>query len=53
MLQDAVIHIRDVSHPDTASQKKVVLATLRQLDLPAALMDNIIEVCNKIDKLPQ
>ncbi|ELU17319.1 hypothetical protein CAPTEDRAFT_93416, partial [Capitella teleta] len=50
---DTIVHIRDVSHPETVEQKQVVMETLRQLQLPPSLTQNVIEVCNKIDLLPQ
>ncbi|GIY06725.1 putative GTP-binding protein 6 [Caerostris darwini] len=48
---DLVIHVRDISHPDTETQKKTVLQTLQELNLPSKLLDSIIEVRNKIDLL--
>ncbi|XP_015918190.1 putative GTP-binding protein 6 isoform X2 [Parasteatoda tepidariorum] len=48
-LADIVIHVRDISHPDTEAQKETVLKTLEELNLPEKLMNSIIEVRNKID----
>lgn len=48
---DLLVHIRDVSHPDSAAQKIIVLRTLRELHLPPSLLENMIEVCNKTDLL--
>jgi len=42
--------VRDISHPDAIQQKETVLKTLKQLGLSQTLMDNIVEVCNKVDK---
>ncbi|XP_006903055.1 PREDICTED: putative GTP-binding protein 6 [Elephantulus edwardii] len=46
---DVVIHVRDVSHPDTELQKASVLSTLRGLQLPASLLESMVEVHNKVD----
>lgn len=49
---DLLLHIRDITHPDTEEQKKdveeVLLALFETNDLP----DKVIEVWNKIDRLP-
>ncbi|XP_078686670.1 putative GTP-binding protein 6 [Branchiostoma floridae x Branchiostoma belcheri] len=50
-LSDLIVHIRDVSHPDTANQKHNVLEVLNNLQLPQHLLDNMIEANNKIDLL--
>ena len=49
---DVILHIRDISHPDTAAQKEDVLQIIHDLlgkenDTP------ILEVANKIDLLPE
>ncbi|CAH1786079.1 unnamed protein product [Owenia fusiformis] len=46
---DVIIHVRDISHPDTDGQKLNVIQTLESLELPKHLLDNMIEVCNKSD----
>ncbi|XP_056411822.1 putative GTP-binding protein 6 [Hyla sarda] len=46
---DLLIHVRDISHPETENQKKSVLAVLQNLDVPPKLLENMIEVHNKID----
>ncbi|KAK3726981.1 hypothetical protein QZH41_014711, partial [Actinostola sp. cb2023] len=47
---DVVVHVRDVSHPDREVQKDDVISILRQqLKLCPSLLDNIIEVNNKVD----
>ncbi|KAG8181563.1 hypothetical protein JTE90_017313 [Oedothorax gibbosus] len=51
-LADLVIHVRDISHPNTEIQKKTVLKTLQELNLSPKLFNSIIEVRNKIDLLP-
>ena len=50
--QDLVVHVRDVSHPETELQKATVLAALRGLRLPAPLLDSVLEVHNKVDLVP-
>jgi len=48
---DLLLHVRDISHPDTAEQKEDVLQVLRGLLDEQTLANNIIEVWNKTDKL--
>ena len=50
-MQDVLVHIRDISHPDAVAQKANVLQTLQQQNVESKLIDNMIEVCNKVDKL--
>ncbi|XP_077920846.1 putative GTP-binding protein 6 isoform X2 [Halichoerus grypus] len=49
---DLIVHVRDVSHPETELQKASVLSTLRGLHLPAPLLDSVLEVHNKVDLVP-
>lgn len=49
---DLIVHVRDMSHPETELQKASVLSTLRGLRLPAALLDSVLEVHNKVDLVP-
>ncbi|XP_057394918.1 putative GTP-binding protein 6 isoform X1 [Balaenoptera acutorostrata] len=49
---DLVIHVRDVSHPETELQKASVLSALRALQLPRPLLDHMVEVLNKVDLVP-
>lgn len=51
--QDLIIHVRDVSHPDTRYQLQNVVKVLSTLDLPENLVKNVIEIRNKIDLLPK
>jgi len=51
--QDVLVHIRDISHPDATAQKENVLETLRQQKVDTKLLGNMIEVCNKVDKVNQ
>ncbi|XP_014859560.1 PREDICTED: putative GTP-binding protein 6 isoform X1 [Poecilia mexicana] len=48
---DLLVHVRDVSHPETVNQKANVLNVLRNLQIPHRLLDSMIEVHNKIDLL--
>lgn len=48
---DILLHIRDISHPDTLAQKKDVEEVLKSLFRSDSLPENMIEVCNKIDRL--
>lgn len=48
---DILLHIRDISHPDTISQKQDVEDVLKSLFKSSSIPDNLIEVSNKIDKL--
>nr|ANO53997.1 gtbp6 [Eyprepocnemis plorans] len=52
MLADVIVHVRDVSHPDSEAQAANVDETLRSFDLTPELLDNVIVVGNKIDLLP-
>ncbi|XP_047621942.1 putative GTP-binding protein 6 isoform X3 [Phacochoerus africanus] len=49
---DLIVHVRDVSHPETELQKDSVLSALRGLRLPAVLLDHVLEVHNKVDLVP-
>ncbi|XP_037084933.1 putative GTP-binding protein 6, partial [Pollicipes pollicipes] len=46
---DVVLHVVDLAHPDRVAQAAHVLATLRQLGLPPALLDSAVTVGNKAD----
>ncbi|KAJ8253166.1 hypothetical protein GJAV_G00209840 [Gymnothorax javanicus] len=46
---DLIVHVRDVSHPETENQKKNVLSVLNSLQIPERLLSSILEVHNKID----
>lgn len=46
---DVIVHVRDISHPETIPQKESVLAVLNNLEIPRSLLDSIIEVHNKVD----
>ncbi|XP_060089879.1 putative GTP-binding protein 6 [Heteronotia binoei] len=46
---DLIVHVRDISHPETSLQKESVLSVLRNLNIPSQLLESIIEVHNKVD----
>lgn len=47
--QDLLVHVRDISHPETVNQKVNVLNVLKNLQIPDRLVSSMIEVHNKID----
>ncbi|KAK2110600.1 putative GTP-binding protein 6 [Saguinus oedipus] len=49
---DLILHVRDVSHPKLELQKVSVVSTLHGLQLPAPLLDCMLEVHNKVDLVP-
>ena len=44
-----IVHVQDLNHPDAEAQKDDVLSVLKKLNLASHLMENIIEVNNKVD----
>lgn len=46
-----MLFVEDMSHPDRIAQKETVLETLRRLNIRPEVMDSIIFVGNKVDKL--
>ena len=49
---DVIVHVRDISDPDTEAQKRDVLEVMSQLGLDEKIQaDGMIEVQNKIDRL--
>jgi GTP-binding protein HflX len=48
---DLIIHLRDISDPDTAAQAEDVEQILADLGVDASNADRVIEVWNKIDRL--
>lgn len=48
---DLIVHVRDVSHPDTDAQRDDVLKVLADLGLDETLRQSGLEVANKIDRL--
>ncbi|XP_014293442.1 putative GTP-binding protein 6 [Halyomorpha halys] len=49
---DLIVHVQDISHPDHVMQKSHVLKTLESFNLRTGVMQNIISVGNKCDKVP-
>ncbi len=48
---DLIVHVRDIAHPDTESQKKGVDRVLLEMGLADKVENSLIEVLNKIDLL--
>jgi len=48
---DLVLHVRDVSHPDSDAQAADVRAVLSELGLTADAENPFVEVLNKVDRL--
>jgi GTP-binding protein HflX len=49
---DLIVHVRDIAHAETESQKADVLAVLEDLGVPEAKLAAMIEARNKIDLIP-
>ncbi|MCW5751408.1 MAG: GTPase HflX [Alphaproteobacteria bacterium] len=49
---DIVLHVQDISHPDWAAQAADVRDVLSDLGLSEELVHGMIEVLNKVDRLP-
>lgn len=49
---DVILHVRDISSPETEAQRKDVIAILKDLGIDHTEDKRIIEVLNKIDALP-
>ena len=50
-LQDVLVHVIDGSHPQAYAQRTTVIKVLEGLDIKPGLLDNMINVVNKIDKM--
>jgi GTP-binding protein HflX len=48
---DVILHVRDVSHPDSDAQRDDVEAVLTELGLGETVERGLLEVWNKIDRL--
>ena len=48
---DIIVHVRDIAHPDTESQKKDVLRVMDELGIDFADGRAFVEVLNKVDLL--
>ncbi len=51
MEADVVLHVRDVSHPDSEAQRSDVRTILRELDIDPDDDHRLVEVWNKVDLL--
>jgi len=49
---DVILHVRDVTHPETKTQREAVLDILADLGIDDS-DDRLIEVLNKTDQLPE
>jgi GTPase len=49
---DIVVHVRDISHPETEAQREDVHHVLADLGLQRVVDEGLIEVLNKVDLLP-
>ncbi len=50
---DVIVHVRDISHPDSEAQGQDVNTVLDELGIGAERRERIIEVWNKIDLMEQ
>jgi GTP-binding protein HflX len=50
---DLLLHVRDIVHPETESQRKDVMDVLHDLELDEKTRNHMIEVYNKIDLMTQ
>ena len=50
---DLLLHVRDASHPDWMAQRDDVLGVLTELGVPETSLGGMIEVWNKIDRIPK
>lgn len=48
---ELILHVRDISHPDTAAQRQDVHDVLRELGVDPQDTRRVVEVANKIDQL--
>jgi len=48
---DLILHVRDVSHPDSGAQKSDVLDVLSELGIEQDRLEKMVEIRNKIDLL--
>ena len=50
---DLILHVRDISSPDTEAQAQDVEAVLEQIETPQGKVRRVLEVWNKVDLLPE
>jgi GTP-binding protein HflX len=49
-MADMIVHVRDISNPQTEFQKQTVLKVMEEVGLPKSfLKEKMIEVWNKVD----
>lgn len=53
MFADVIVHVTDVSHPNAAVQKQHVENTLKELSSDVDLLDRVIDVSNKVDRVAE
>jgi len=51
MFADVIVHVRDMSHPNVIVQKAHVEETLKNLSINPELLNGVIDVGNKVDRL--
>ncbi len=49
---DLIVHVRDIAHAETRAQREDVLRVLDELGIGDRLEGSVIEVLNKLDRLP-
>jgi GTP-binding protein HflX len=49
---DLILHVRDISHPDSEAQAGDVAKVLAELDVDVRAPAKVVEVWNKIDRIP-
>jgi GTPase len=50
---DLILHVRDISHPETEHQAENVRAILSDLGIEETAQEGIVEVWNKLDLVPE
>ncbi|WP_424931523.1 GTPase HflX [Amaricoccus macauensis] len=50
---DLILHVRDISHPETEHQAENVRSILADLGIDETAQESVIEVWNKIDLMPE
>ncbi len=50
---DLVLHVRDISHPETMEQARDVVEILTEIGISDKAQEGMLEIWNKIDNLPQ
>jgi len=48
---DLIVHVRDISHPETKAQAAEVMAVLEDLGVPSEKREGMVVALNKIDRL--